>query len=100
MGPHVDVRVVTDSGCFRSPRHCLMQIPVCLQTHPELRRGLQETSETQGGVGGNATLAQHDLVQAVQGNLQPARGLHLAQFEWLEKFLDQHLSWGNSWSKP
>ena len=50
----------------RCALHRLVQIPIGLQAHPELGRGLEELGETQGRVRRNPPLAKDDLVQAVQ----------------------------------
>ena len=54
-----------------------MEIPISLQTHPELRRRLQQTRETQRRVCRDAALAEHNLIQTVQRNAKAMRGLDL-----------------------
>ncbi len=51
-----------------------MQIPIGQQPHPELRRHLEQTGETQRRIGRDAALAEHDFVQPTDrtsGPLQP-----------------------------
>ena len=45
-----------------------MQIPIGLEPHPELRRHLEQACQPQRGVGSDAALAEHDLVQSVERN--------------------------------
>jgi hypothetical protein len=37
-----------------------------VKPHPELRRHPEQTRETQRGIGGDAALARHDFIQAVE----------------------------------
>ena len=48
---------------------------VCLEPHPELWRRLQESREPQRRIRRDPTLAQHDLIQSVQRDLELTRGL-------------------------
>ena len=66
-----------------------MQVPVGLETHPELWRRLQEAREPERGISRDATLAQHNLVHPVERDLESTCGLHLAQLERLQKLLEQ-----------
>jgi hypothetical protein len=64
-----------------------MEIPISLQSHPELRRRFQQPRETQGGIGGDGALAQDDLVQTVERDAESASGVNLADAERLQKLL-------------
>ena len=70
-----------------------MKVPIRLESHPELRRCLQQTSKTQSRVGRDAALSEHNFVQAVQRDPKPPRGFDLANGHRLQKLLEQHLTW-------
>jgi hypothetical protein len=53
--------------------HRLMQVPVGLQAHPELRRRLQQTGKPQCGVCRDAPFAEDNLVQTIQRNAEALR---------------------------
>jgi hypothetical protein len=44
----------------------LVQIPISLQSHPQLRRGLEQAPQSKRSIGGDSTLAQDYLIQAVE----------------------------------
>ena len=73
----------------------LVQIPVGLQPHPELRRRLQESRQPQRRIGRDAALPEDDFVQPVERDAQPLGGLDLPQPERLQVLLQQDLSWRN-----
>ena len=64
-----------------------MHVLVGLKPHPELWRGFQQAAKSDRGIRSDAALAQHDLVQAVERDLEPTGGLDLAQSERLQKLL-------------
>ena len=80
--------------------HCLVQIPVGLQTHPELRGRLQQPCEPERRVRGNAALSRHDFVQAVQRDAETASRVQLTETERLQVFLEQNLSRRNRRAEP
>jgi hypothetical protein len=49
----------------------LMEFPISLQSHPELRRRFQQAPETQGGIGGDGAL----VVEAAGVELDGDRGM-------------------------
>jgi len=59
-----------------------MQIPVGLEPHPEMRRHLEQARQAQGGVGSDAALAEHDLVQSVERNAEATRHRVSAYRTW------------------
>src|SRR5438270_4107723 len=69
-----------------------VQVPICLQPHPELRRGIEQTRQPESGIGADAALAEDDLVQAVQRNTEAARSVSLADAERLQEFFEQDLA--------
>ena len=48
------------------PLNGLMQIPICLQPHPELRDVFSSCATSQRRIRCNAALSKHDLVQTIQ----------------------------------
>src|SRR5271156_5103473 len=77
-----------------------MQIPIGLQTHPQLRGSLQEAAQSEGSIGGDGALAEHYLVQAVEGNAQTARSFDLPDTQRLQVFLEQDLAGSNRRTQP
>src|SRR5438067_1690991 len=77
-----------------------VQVPVCLQAHPELRRGIEQPREPERGIGADAALAEDDLVQAVQRNTEAARSVSLADAERLQELFEQDLARWNGRSEP
>jgi hypothetical protein len=78
------VAVATLRGSTRPPLHCLVQIPVSLQPHPELWRRFQHSREPKRRVRSNAPLSEHNLVQSVERNAEPFRRLKLSEAERLQ----------------
>src|SRR3954468_11361980 len=79
----------------RFPRRAFdgeVQIPICLQPHPELRRRFEQSREPEGGIGGNSALAKDDLIQAVQRNAETVRGISLADAERLQELFEENLA--------
>ena len=66
-----------------------MQVPVSLKAHPELWRRFEQASEAERCIRRDAALAQHDLVQPIQRDVELTRGLHLTQLERLQELLEQ-----------
>src|SRR5207247_6605975 len=67
----------------RLPLHSLVQIPIGLQPHPQLRRRFQEPREPKRGIGGDAPLPENNLVQSVERNAKPLRRFELPEAERL-----------------
>ena len=55
----------------------LVQVPIGLQPHPKLRQRFQQSRQPQRRIGRDPALAQDDLVQPVERDAQPLRGLDL-----------------------
>jgi hypothetical protein len=55
----------------------LMEVPIGLQSHPQLRRGLEASREPKCRIGGNAALPQDDLIQSVERDAQALGGFEL-----------------------
>ena len=77
-----------------------MQIPVRLQPHPQLRRGVQQSSQSERGIRRDSALPEDNLVQAVERDVQALCGLDLAQAHRLQILLEQDLSGGNRRPQP
>ena len=77
-----------------------MQIPVRLESHPEFGRGLQQPRQSQRRIGRDPAFAEHDFVEAVDGNPKLFGGLPLAESEGLEELLEQHLTGPDRRSGP
>src|ERR1700686_5612178 len=56
----------------RRASHGLLQVPVGLQMHPHLRRCLQETRQPERRVGGDAALAEDDLIEPIERDTEAA----------------------------
>src|SRR4051812_24980828 len=69
-----------------------MQLPISLQTHPELRRCLEQARQTQSRIGADGALSQHDLVQPVQRNSETLRSVDLSDAKGFQELLEQHLA--------
>src|SRR5262249_33999533 len=72
--------------------HRMPEIPVLLQAEPEVGRHAQHSSQSQRGVGRDATLPVNHLVQARIGHANPLGEIRLAHTQRLEKLLQQHLA--------
>ena len=70
-----------------------MQVPVGLEPHPELGRGLQEPSEPQRRIRSDAALTEHDLVQAVERHTELLGGRELPHAQRLQILLQKQLAW-------
>jgi hypothetical protein len=53
-------------GVSRLKLYCLMEIPIGLQTHPQLRGSLQEAPQPESSICCDGALAEHYLVEAVE----------------------------------
>src|SRR5262245_28240260 len=85
---HHGGRPPSSSGCLPCGwLNGLSQVPIGLKPHPELRRCLQQTTETQRRVRADAPLSEHNLVQTVQRDPKPPRRFHLTDAHWLQKLL-------------
>ena len=87
----------------RPPRltlHRLVQIPIGLQPHPELRRRLQQSCEPQRGVRGDPALSEDNLVQPVERDAQALGRLELPETERLQVLLQQDLARWNRRPQP
>src|SRR5262245_59171207 len=78
----------------------LVEIPVRLQVHPQLRGGLQEPTESQGGIGSHTALSEDDFVQSVTRDTAPAGCLDLPNAEGLQIFLEQDFPRVNAGPQP
>ncbi len=77
-----------------------MQTPISLQSHPQLRRGLEEAPQSKRGIGGDSAFAEDNLVQAVERDAKAAGSLDLSEAERLEIFLQQNLAGRNRRTQP
>ena len=84
----------------RLPLHSLMQIPIGLQSHPQLRRRLQQPCEPKRGVRCDATLSENNLVQTVERDAEPLRRFELTEAERLQILFQQDLPWRNRRTQP
>lgn len=68
------------------------EIPIRLQSEPEVRAHASDACEAQRGVWGDGTLAANDLVQAWKRDAEANREGGLGNAEGLEKFFQQHFA--------
>ena len=78
------------SGLLAS--HCMPQIPILLKAKPRVRRHSQHSSESQGGIRCDSTLAADDLVEPWEGNPQTDSKLGLADTKGDKEFMQQHFA--------
>src|SRR5574342_1033613 len=87
-------------SCGSCLPHRLVQVPVGLQMHPELRGRFEPSRETKGRVRGDAALAEHELVQTIHRHTELSCGLYLSQPERLQKLLSEHFPRVNRRAEP
>jgi hypothetical protein len=74
----------------RPPRlalYCLMQIPIGLKPHPQLRRRFQQPREPKRSIGSDTSLPEDNFIQPVERNAQSLGGLELPETERLQILL-------------
>src|SRR5450759_249221 len=71
---------------------CVPYIPIELKAEPELGAHPGNAGKTQGGIGGDAALAAHDLVQSWKRDAQPDGEGRLGDLERLGEPPKQHLT--------
>ena len=75
---HLSIRYKTGTAFLRRlellPLQGLVQIPIGLQPHPELRRRFEQARQPQRRIRGDPTLAEHDFVQSVERDAEAFRG--------------------------
>src|SRR6185369_2900320 len=84
----------------RLPLHCFVQIPIGLQPHPQLWRGLQQSCEPQRRIRGDAALTKDDLVQPVEGDAEALGRFELPEAERLQILLQENLARRNRRTQP
>lgn len=77
-----------------------MQIPISLQSHPELWRGLEQPRETKSGIGADAALPENDLVQSVQRDPELPGSVGLAETLRFQELLEKDLAGRDRRSQP
>ncbi len=77
-----------------------MQIPISLQSHPQLRGSLEKATQSECSIGGDSALAQNYLIQAVERDAKAAGGLDLSEAERLQVFLEQNLAGRDRRTRP
>ena len=85
---------MTDGSSSR-PLHalaCFLEIVVRLETHPKLLRRAKVLRKPNRGVGRDATLAEHDLIDATWRHANRPRDRILAESHRLEELLEEHLA--------
>lgn len=70
----------------------LFQLVIGLQAQPEALGRAQRGSQAYGGVGSDAALAQHDLVDAARRYIGGPRQCVLADAHRLEKLFEQNFA--------
>src|SRR5690242_1785801 len=68
------------------------EVVVRLQAKPEALAGVERGGKAYGSVGADATLAQHDFIDATRRHARGAGEGVLADTEWCEKFFKQHFA--------
>ena len=72
--------------------HGMPQVPVKLESQPEVRRHPQDPFEPERGVRRYAATATHDLVEAWERDAQSDRKCRLTDTERTQKLLKEHLA--------
>ena len=75
---------------------CVPEVPVLLQTEPEIGRHSDHSLESQRGIGSDASLAADDFVQAWEGYAESLGKLRLRDLERDQEFITEHLA-GMRW---
>src|SRR5712691_3976240 len=69
-----------------------MQVPVGLQTHPQLRRRLQQSCEPERRIGRYSPLPEDDFIESVERNAKSLRRFELTQTQRLQVLLQRFLA--------
>jgi hypothetical protein len=80
--------------------HSSMQIPISLQSHPQLRWSLKKAPQSKRRIGGNSAFAENYLIQAVEWDAKAAGSRDLSEAERLEIFLQEDLAGRNRRTEP
>src|SRR6266540_1260083 len=72
-----------------------LQLVTSLKVDPEIRRGAEITREAEGGVGGDAAAAEHDVVDPRPRHLDGLRQRIDADLHRLQEILAQDFAWMN-----
>lgn len=70
----------------------VVQVPAELQIHPEVRRGAEEPGQPQGCTRRDAASTAHDLVDALEGDMDGCGEVALGQAKRQQKLLPEHLA--------
>jgi hypothetical protein len=71
---------------------CALQVVTVLQIQPELRRSVEVTSQSEGGIDSNSTFLSDNVIDSRGGNTQSNRQSVCAHIQRNEKFLSKDLS--------
>src|SRR6185295_8000459 len=72
--------------------HGVLEVPVLLQTEPEVGRHSEDTRQPKRRIRSDRTLAANDLIEPPEGDSQANRERGLADSEGLQELFEQHLS--------
>lgn len=101
---NLSIRYKPSTTILRCPppvaEHRLLQVPVGLQPHPQLRRCLEEPRQSKRGVGRDAPLPEDQLVEPVERHAECLRRLDLPDPHRLQILLQQQLSRVNGRAEP
>ena len=86
--PHLDLALETLAELVGGH----VEVVVGLQPEPELGRGAEVASEAESGLGHHPPLAEDDLIDATRADADAQPQAVLAQIQWVEEPLEQHLA--------